>query len=270
MANEVELKLSLHQPALLLRQPLLARALSCRRQQLLNIYFDTPDQALRRKGIALRLRKQGRQWLQTIKCKGSGGAGLSSRPEWETPYAGQFDFSAVDAAETRRWLSRPALQQRLAPLFETRFRRTTWHFATAPGSSLQLVLDRGQIKAAHGAEPILEIELELESGPVEQLFALALELAQEVALIPLMASKAERGYRLATHATTSAAGRRGDLTRTDDWRQALLACLESLLALQAGADPQATAETLRARMRSPAYGAMLLRLTALAYGLTLA
>jgi len=269
VAEEIELKLSLHQPGLLLRQPLLARALSCRREQLFNVYFDTSNLALRRRGIALRLRKQGRRWLQTVKCAGSGGAGLSQRPEWETPYSDRFDFCAIDDAPTRRWLSRPALTAQLAPLFETRFQRTTWRFATAPGSSLQMVLDRGYIAAAGARERILELELELESGPVEQLFALALELAQEVTLIPLVASKAERGYRLATGGAAVSVVRRRDQPGADDWRGALLAGLENLLALAAGADPGPTAAALRAKLRLPVYSRMLLRLTALACGVTL-
>jgi len=269
MAEEIELKLSLHQPALLLRQPLLARAQSCRREQLRNIYFDTPDLALKRKGIALRLRKQGRRWLQTVKCAGSGGAGLSSRPEWETPYSGQFDFSAVDHATTRRWLTRPALAAQLAPLFETRFARTTWHFATAPASSLQMVLDRGYIAAAGIRQPILELELELESGPVEQLFALALQLAEKVVLLPLSTSKAERGYRLATGAQPAPPLMRREAPGPDDWHGALTVCLERLLALQAGEDPLATVAALRADLRQPIFSRMLLRLAALASGLTL-
>lgn len=268
MADEIELKLALHQPALLLRQPALARALSCQRQQLVNVYFDTPDQALRRQGIALRLRKQGRHWLQTVKCKGESSAGLSTRPEWETAYAGHFDFSAVDATATRRWLSRPALLKRLVPLFETRFHRTTWRFASAPGCGLQLVLDRGNIISPLGRERILEIELELESGPVEQLFALALELAQQVSLMPLLASKAERGYRLVSPG--GAASPSPPKPRAiDDWRSALLVALESLLALQEGGDAQAVAAALRHQMRQPAFGSMMLHLTALAGGLTL-
>ena len=269
MAKEIELKLSLRKPALLLRQPLLARAQSCRRQQLLNIYFDSPDQALRRRGIALRLRKQGRRWLQTVKCAGSGGGGLSSRPEWETPYTGQFDFSAIDDEATRRWLSRPALIAQLAPLFETRFTRTSWHFVTAPGCSLEMVLDRGHIAAGGRREPILEVELEVGSGPVDQLFALALELAQGVALLPLAASKAERGYLLACGGVAGHSIRRRAKPAANDWRGALLTTLERLLALQAGEDPGSIAAALTADLEQPVYSRMLLQLTALAHGVTL-
>jgi inorganic triphosphatase YgiF len=47
------------------------------------------------------LRRQGRRWLQTVKLAGTAAAGLASRPEWEVPYAGQFDFSAITAKKVR-------------------------------------------------------------------------------------------------------------------------------------------------------------------------
>jgi len=198
MAEEIELKLSLPATAqrLLLRQSVLKRAVSRHTQQLVNLYYDTPGLSLHRRGIALRLRKQGRAWLQTVKCAGSQAAGLSTRPEWETPYAGHFDFSAVDDARVRRQLERPSLHQRLVPLFETNFRRTTWRFEPAPGCVFHLMQDRGWVAAAGRREIISELELELESGDVDELFKLAKTLAARLPLMPQILSKAERGYRL--------------------------------------------------------------------------
>ena len=108
MANETELKLSLPiaMQGLLLRQPVLRKAVGKQSHQLINLYYDTPKLELHRHGIALRLRKQGRSWLQTVKCAGSSAAGLTTRPEWETAYGGRFDFSSIDAESLRRWLER--------------------------------------------------------------------------------------------------------------------------------------------------------------------
>src|SRR5512138_3516987 len=130
MADEVELKLALPASAqrAFLSHPLLKQTVSRKTERLVNLYYDTPEQQLRQRGIALRLRRQGRQWLQTVKCAGRSAAGLSARPEWEVPYSGHFDFSDVDDPRVRRWLSRDRIRSRLSPLFETNFQRTTWRF----------------------------------------------------------------------------------------------------------------------------------------------
>lgn len=201
MANEIELKLSLaeHDQSRFLRHPLLRTAASRKTETLDNVYFDTPDLSLRRHGVALRTRRQGRRWLQTIKLAGKASAGLSSRPEWETPYSGQFDFSPVEVTPMREWLQRPQLLERIIPICETGFRRITWRFPFGDGAVL-LTLDRGWIVANGQREAISELELELDGAPVSAIFSIAQQLAQRVALAPSVFSKAERGYRL--HAGT--------------------------------------------------------------------
>ena len=197
MAEEVELKLELaedHQSRFL-RHPLLKQAVEHHVETLDNIYYDTTDFSLRRRGIALRLRRKGHDWLQTVKLAGSSAAGLSSRPEWEAPYSGHFDFATVDLSPLREWLQRPKLLARIVPICETRFRRITWRFSAAPGAVL-LTLDRGWIIANGRREAICEAELELAGAPVHAIFDLATQLAQRVTLTPSVLSKAERGYRL--------------------------------------------------------------------------
>ncbi len=206
MANEIELKLALPESAqrAFLRHPLLKSALEKHTDELFNIYYDTPDLALRELGIALRLRRQGNIWLQTVKCAGSSAGGLSTRPEWETPYGGQFDFSPVDDAAIRAQLERINGDGQLAPLFETNFRRVTWRF-----DGVLLVLDRGWIIAGDRREAISELELELAGGEVGQLFALAERLKERLPIVPALRSKAERGLRLRQRALATSSRRNG-------------------------------------------------------------
>ena len=83
--DEIELKLALAArgrrgvPARARRSPGCARA----RRKLTSIYFDTPDCELRDAGMALRLRKAGGRWTQTLKGGTSGTGGLHARGEWE-------------------------------------------------------------------------------------------------------------------------------------------------------------------------------------------
>lgn len=198
MAQEIELKLALPEAAQrsFLRHPLLRQATGKQSFQLVNLYYDTPGLALRRRRIALRLRAKGRLWLQTVKCAGTAAGGLSSRPEWETPYAGHFDFSGIDDPRVRACLDKPKLRARITPVCETNFRRTAWIFEPEPGTRIEMVLDRGWIAAAGRREAISEIELELLQGNPAQLFTLARALAGRLAVAPAALSKAERGYRL--------------------------------------------------------------------------
>lgn len=197
MATEIELKLTLPTAGQrrFLRQPILRLAASRRSQRVVSVYYDTPDLALQRHGIALRLRRQGDAWLQTVKCAGRQEGGLAARPEWEVPYSGHFDFAAIDDPAVRRFLERPKHQMALLPLFETNFHRLSWDF-----DGVVLTLDRGWIAAAGRRETISELEIELTSnGDLPRLFSLAEALAERQLLLPAWRSKAERGYRLATN-----------------------------------------------------------------------
>lgn len=198
MADEVELKLALPESAqrAFQRLPLLKHAVSRKTERLINLYYDTPDLDLHKRGIALRLRRQGHRWLQTVKCAGRSAAGLTTRPEWETPYGGGFDFSVVDAEAVRTWLERRKIRARIAPLFETNFLRTTWRFEPRPGTALLLAFDRGWIAAAGRHEAISELEIEIAAGGTDALFDLAGRISERISLAPALLSKAERGYRL--------------------------------------------------------------------------
>ena len=76
MAIEIELKLNIRSGHVArLRHHSLLKTMGQgkpRRQKLYSIYFDTPEQDLLQAGIALRLRRVGGTWVQTV--KGGGGA----------------------------------------------------------------------------------------------------------------------------------------------------------------------------------------------------
>ena len=198
---ETELKLSLSAPELprLLTHPLLATGADM--QRLLNTYFDTPDLALQQRRMAVRERLAGDQWLLTVKTAGQSQNGLSRRQEWEgptTPGALQFDTLVDDAALAQDLMT---LRPDLRALFCTDFERQCW-VITHDGARVEVALDQGRIHVPGTAlsEPLLELELELLSGPEEALMALADVLRQTplgaVMLVPSDASKAQRGMAL--------------------------------------------------------------------------
>jgi len=202
MPIETELKLHIAPEHLnrLKRHPLLKTLATTRAttRKLYNIYYDTPKLELHKSGMALRLRRAGRQWLQTLKGGGEVQAGLHQRSEWEAPVAGEaLDFAALEASGGKR-LSH-AVRKKLQPLFVTDFSRNT-RMLNFGGAEIELSMDSGEFRVGRRARPISELELELKSGEPVQLFKLALALLDIVPLEVEHTSKAEYGYRLFAHA----------------------------------------------------------------------
>jgi triphosphatase len=200
---EVELKLLLdvRDARKLLRHPAVAAAMSGqpRRVRLLSVYYDTPDCRLAHEQAALRLRKAGRRWVQTIKMAGEVTAGLHSRPEWEVnTRAGVLQLDGVPDGAMRELFADPALRSALTPRFTTAFLRTVVDLQWPEGDRVELAMDRGEVSAGGGTLPLCEVELELKAGRPGRLFELAGSLGADLRLQLCNVSKAERGYRLAS------------------------------------------------------------------------
>ena len=165
MSHEIELKLTLPQKSLaaLRRHPLIADApRDGRACTLENTYFDTVDLELRERRMAVRTRKAGTRWLQTVKCAAESIGGLSSRPEWEQPYVGGvFDFSAIDNADVRNRLE--DYHPRLVPVFSTRFKRETCILTPRDGVKVLAMIDNGAIEVGEHSRPLCELELDRKS-----------------------------------------------------------------------------------------------------------
>jgi adenylate cyclase len=163
-------------------------------KRLENTYYDTPDLALHQERIALRIRTTPTGHLQTVKCAAKSMAGLSARPEWETPYTGAFDFKVVDTRKVRSFLEER--QSSLIPIFTTSFERRTWRIDISKKIALWVMVDTGHISSSDCVLPVSEVELELVQGKPEDLLDFATALASHLPLVPDDVSKAERGYRL--------------------------------------------------------------------------
>jgi len=159
------------------------------------LYFDSRDGALRAAGIAYRVRREGGDWVATVKLAGSALGGLHERPEW--------NVSVSDSLPNLRVFSDPKVQARLAPFWgldlvptiETAFQRRERELCYQD-SSILLAADWGEIHAGGQRQPIHEIELELVDGEVADLLQLASALCASLPLCPDDASKLARGLAL--------------------------------------------------------------------------
>jgi triphosphatase len=203
---ETELKLAVAPDAMarVARHPLLAplRRGPARKSRVTSTYFDTAGFDLALAGISLRVRRDGRRWLQTVKGRAEkpSAGGMTARSEFEWPVTGgRLDPLRFATTPYRRALGK-AEKRGLAPQFTTHVTRTTIPL-TFPDSTMALLcIDAGEVRAElDGKElsaPIHEIELELEAGDKARLFELAGALAADIPLSLEPRSKAERGYAL--------------------------------------------------------------------------
>ncbi|MEC9434058.1 MAG: CHAD domain-containing protein [Pseudomonadota bacterium] len=199
--TEIELKFLLDEAGdAALRRASALRAMAegpAKKARLRSIYFDTPDQALRRARIALRLRKVGRGWVQTVKRGSGAGAGLYAVEEDEAPApGGRLDLGLIADADLRAAVEAAIGEAPLSPVFETLIDRTA-RILVAEGGRAELALDVGEIVAGGVRAPLREAELELKSGQPAALYAMARGLFDKVPARFSERSKSARGYALA-------------------------------------------------------------------------
>ena len=167
--------------------------------QLNTVYFDTSDLALTRNGLALRVRRKGDAYSQSVKA-GNEGALASVRVECEARLASPEPQIALIADKALRETIRELIgDSPLEPQFETDVARTTRHLHTDAGDEIEVAADSGAIRACGNGRDevaISEIELELKQGRPAALYEVARALAQSGALALTVETKAERGLRL--------------------------------------------------------------------------
>ena len=170
------------------------------------VYFDTPQRHLAEAGMALRLRLEGRRWVQTLK----GRAGLMARAEHEVLLPPQRGEPALDP---QRHAQAPVGQALIALLAEhglatadlqvlyrtdvMRLHRLLRH----EGALFEIAYDRGHLLAGVGAAErrhgVDELEIELKSGPPQALATLAQRWVLRFGLWWDPRTKSEMGTRLA-------------------------------------------------------------------------
>lgn len=210
------------------------------------IYFDTDAFTLREAGFVLRVRNDGKGFVQTIKTVN--GANVATRMEIKAEVAEQVpDIKAIPDAALRKRISKLLKGHELKALFSVEMRRTTVLLRPQRGTEIEAAFDVGEIRCGKARLPISEFELELLKGEVPALIACARELTAESGLTLSLQSKAERGYALARQSaeapiTAGRLGLPGSATADDAFARIVGHCLRHLLgnwpAVTAGRDPE--------------------------------
>jgi len=155
-------------------------------------YYDTPAGALAKAGMALRVRREGKAWVQTLKSADAGN-GAMGRGEWEWPATGaKPDLALLRGTPAQKALGR---SRKLVPLFTVEMQRRL-AVRPLPKGEIEVALDRGRVVAGDRAEAVLELELELKAGEPCDLLKFAAEARRAHGLALSFTTKAGRGMSL--------------------------------------------------------------------------
>ena len=195
MSNEIEIKLAVSDQAFNELQEHLKNftCLVHKKQFLSNTYYDYPDHFLAKQKMGLRIRQEDQGLTLTLKTNGEVVGGLHSRPEYNVPLTEKETPTNAQLRELYPFEQLPS--STLQSIFSTDFNRTFW-LVEFQQSKIEVAFDQGKIIAGESEQPICEIEFELKSGNVQDLFDFVETLPFERDIYFSSASKAKRGYLL--------------------------------------------------------------------------
>jgi len=183
-----------------------------RRQHLQAIYIDTPDFLLTHSGIAFRLRKEGRQWIQTLKVSTSNPLERlehnvvlstvgSEIPQWDIGLHQADDVGHL----LRKRLSKLKTEDLQASYWTDIWRRKA--VVRTRQGLVEYALDLGFIQANQptGATKTIvqELEIELKEGHPSNVLLHAQNMIKRHRAYIDTQSKSERGYLLARNLQAS-------------------------------------------------------------------
>ena len=202
--TEFELKLEV--PASRLQRVAAAvREGKATRQRLYARYFDTEDGTLAQHGLVVRVRKEGRRWVQTAKGPSDGMLErLEHNVEIAAPAAGE-----IPAVDLTRHVGTPvgkkiflALKRKnsqafpdLVLLYEVDVQRLKRSVQFAD-SVVEVALDQGRVASGAHSLVLCELEFELKDGQSEQAVQLARDWCAQYGLWLSSITKSMKGQRL--------------------------------------------------------------------------
>lgn len=233
--------------------------------QLASHYYDTVDRRLSKRGVTYRVRKKNRAYLQTVKASATGAGALSTRPEWEMPIPSARPAldDLPDDAKARMGLVLPGELRKLFTVAVER-KKAVLDFPARDGvgaATLEVAVDRGNVRAGRKTDVISEVEIELVAGDASAIYGLAAAIV-DAGLSVGRITKAGRGFALLDGGEVPAAKRalrlllNKDQSTSDALAAIFSAGVESLLDNEAaavdGTDPEGVHQMRVAlrRMRS--------------------
>ncbi|MHA3091704.1 CYTH domain-containing protein [Acinetobacter brisouii] len=198
--HEIELKLQIPEQ----KRAAIVKAFETKTTQQIELharYFDTADSKLAAEHIAIRIRKEGNVWIQTLK-----GAGENPLQRYEhevnlgeSTQAPELDLSVYKEEPHALKLLKNALGDDFNGLilkFETIVQRA-YRVVQFNNSKIEICLDRGVVQNVDEQREIYEVEFELKQGQISDLIQLTQQWVKKYHIWLDVRSKAERGNLLA-------------------------------------------------------------------------
>jgi inorganic triphosphatase YgiF len=164
-------------------------------------YFDTPERDLAANGMAWRVRREGRRWVQTLKARHPQ-AGSFIRLEHNVAVRSRgaplADSTLHDGTEVGAQLA--ALLARTGRVPIEQYHTDVWRrtrSARMVGGSVELAFDRGTIASGDSSVDVCELEIELQRGSPHAVIATARTWVRRHGLWLDTVNKAQRGALLA-------------------------------------------------------------------------
>ncbi|WP_226396722.1 inorganic triphosphatase [Haemophilus sp. Marseille-Q0026] len=196
MENEIELKIMLEAQNIVPITQWLAmqKVLDESEMALGNTYFDTPEQYFALNQMGFRVRSKNQHYEMTLKTKGEIVGGLHIRPEYNLPLnSSEPDFKRLISHFNLQIEQAEQISANLQPTFSTDFLRHQW-LIEINQSQIEVVLDQGEVKNPFGSEKICELEFELKTGALADIFQLIEQMPKLDGMWLSSLSKAQRGY----------------------------------------------------------------------------
>lgn len=168
-------------------------------------YLDTPGLALARNGVAMRLRRQGRQWEATVKWAGRVEGDVHERPELTVELPGRPALPFLPPpGPLYTQLAALVAGRPLAPILLSETHRRLFDVlppdpAAPPEPLAEVALDRVRLHAPEEGRPettYREVEVECRHGDRHDIASLARALEDGFGLLPSSESKFARGLTL--------------------------------------------------------------------------
>lgn len=204
-AGEIELKLLVDadRTANLAAAPVIAANArnKGKRKRFKSVYYDTPERALRRAGLSLRVRQSGTRFVQTVKSDVADDP--LRRGEWEASVPSLAPDLALAMPFIPEKLRGQLEAKPLEAVFTADIHRHT-RIIDLPSGTVEVAFDQGELTAGGKSMPVSEVELELKSGSASAIYEIALRLAEQGTVRPSIRSKSARGFDLAADQPPSA------------------------------------------------------------------